>query len=65
MRLITEFEERVFRCRHHDFGALTTKETAVLLGVSERRVRDALARVKKTSARILFPDTYAAAGSLL
>ncbi len=53
-RVITEQQEQVYRCRHHDFGALTTKETAEALSISESTVCRVLKQLEKEAPQ-LFP----------
>ncbi len=53
-RIITELEEKVYRCRHQDFEALTTVETAKKLGISEAGVRRSLRNLIKKCPQ-LFP----------
>lgn len=53
-RLITKQEEQCYRLRHHDFGGLTTKETAEKMGISENTVRRLLKSVE-VKAPQLFP----------
>jgi len=37
-RLITHRQEQIFRMRHHDFGGLTTKQVAIMLGITTTTV---------------------------
>ena len=53
-RLMSKLEERIFRLRHHDFAALSTKETAARLKISERNVQHTLWSLKKRFPH-LFP----------
>jgi len=53
-RLITEKQEAVYRCRHHDFEGLTEEETAKKLEISIRMVQKHLTNLKKNTPQ-LFP----------
>jgi len=53
-RQITKQEEQTYRFRHHDFGGLTTKETAVKMGVSKCRVNKVLRNLQRKAPQ-LFP----------
>jgi len=53
-RLITEKQEEVYRCRHHDFEGLTEKETALKLKIAVQTVREHLTNLKKNTPQ-LFP----------
>lgn len=53
-RVITEFEERIYRLRHQDFEGLTTIETAKQLKISEACVRHNLRNLEKKCPQ-LFP----------
>ena len=53
-RLITHKEEAVYRCRHHEFGSMTTKETAERLEISEATVRKIMRNLEKKFPQ-LFP----------
>lgn len=54
LRKISEQEERVYRLRHHDFGKLTTEETAKKMRISKSKVRRLL-KILKAKAPQLFP----------
>ncbi len=53
-RVITKLEEKIYRCRHHDFDGLTTKETAFQLSISESTVCRVLKKLEATNPQ-LFP----------
>lgn len=52
--MITEQEEKAYRCRHHDFDAMTVKETADKMGISEMAVYRLIWSLKKKAPQ-LFP----------
>ncbi|KKM63220.1 hypothetical protein LCGC14_1513680 [marine sediment metagenome] len=54
MRKISEKMEQVYRCRHHDFGGMTVKETARKLGMKPATIRSLLWRMFKVAPQ-LFP----------
>ncbi len=53
-RLITEFDEKVYRCCHHNFRGMSQAEAAKKLNVSQSAVSRALDRVKAIAPQ-LFP----------
>ena len=53
-RLITEYEEQVYRLRHHNHEGLTAREVAEKLNISPERVNQIL-RSLKAKAPQLFP----------
>lgn len=53
-RLINEFDEKVLRLVHHDFGGLSQKEAAKRLSISTSTVSKALSRVRAKAPQ-LFP----------
>lgn len=53
-RLITERQEQIFRLRHHDFGGLTTKQVAAMLGVHPKNVSRHMWAMQKIAPQ-LFP----------
>jgi DNA-binding CsgD family transcriptional regulator len=53
-RKITEFQELVFRLRHHEHFGRSTKETAAILETSPSSIRNALTVVRRVAPG-LFP----------
>lgn len=53
-RLITERQEQIFRLRHHDFGGMSTKQVATMLGVSLKCINSHMRQMKKIAPQ-LFP----------
>ena len=53
-RMISEFDEQVIRLIHHNFGGLTQQEAAKQLGVSQKKVSQAVSRLKRKVPQ-LFP----------
>lgn len=53
-RVMTEQEEKIYRLRHHDFGGLSTRETAGLLKITEANVQQVLRRLEMKCPQ-LFP----------
>lgn len=58
-RLLTKQEEQAFRLTHKDFLGLPTWDAASEMGISERRVQQLLASVKKKA-----PQLFAVSGSV-
>ena len=52
--MITEQEQQVYRCRHHEFEGLTEEETAERMGISKRRIRQLLESLQHKAPQ-LFP----------
>lgn len=46
-RLITKRQERALKLCHHDFGGLTQKEAAKIMGITPASLSGLLSRVKK------------------
>lgn len=53
-RLITEYQEQIYRMRHHDFGGMTTKQVAALLGVTPKCINSHMYKMRKIAPQ-LFP----------
>ena len=53
-RVITERQEEIFRLRHHDFGGMTTKQVAVILGITTHSVARHMWVMQKIAPQ-LFP----------
>ena len=53
-RLITEYQEQIYRMRHHDFGGMSTKQVAVKLGVTPKCINSHMRRMQKIAPQ-LFP----------
>lgn len=53
-RLITERQEQIYRMRHHDFGGMSTKEVAAVLGIEVQCVNLHMRKMKKVASQ-LFP----------
>ena len=53
-RSMTEKEEKVYRCRHHDFGGLTTRQTVSFLRIREITVQRIIRKLKRDFPH-LFP----------
>lgn len=51
-RLITEQEEQAIRLCHFNFGNLSTKAAAVIMGISQRRVQQLLQSAKKKAPQL-------------
>lgn len=53
-RLITERQEQIYRMRHHDFGGMSTKQVATMLGVEVQCINLHMREMKKVAPQ-LFP----------
>lgn len=53
-RLITHRQEQIYRLRHHDFAGLTTKQVAVMLGITTHSVARYMWEMQKVTPQ-LFP----------
>lgn len=53
-RLITHRQEQIYRMRHHDFGGMTTKQVAAILGVTPKCINSYMRKMRKIAPQ-LFP----------
>lgn len=53
-RVITERQEEIYKLRHHDFGGMTTKQVAAMLGVHPKNVSRHMFAMQKIAPQ-LFP----------
>jgi len=53
-RLITHRQEQIYRMRHHDFGGMTTKQVATILGITTHSVARHMWKMRKIAPQ-LFP----------
>lgn len=53
-RLISERQEQIYRMRHHNFDGLTTKQVAVMLGITTHSVARHMWEMQKIAPQ-LFP----------
>jgi len=53
-RHITHRQEQIYRLRHHDFGGMSTKQVAAMLGVTPKCINSHMREMKKIAPQ-LFP----------
>ena len=53
-RFITERQEEIYRMRHHDFGGMSTKQVAAMLGIAIQVVNGHMYKMRKIAPQ-LFP----------